>query len=417
MTVVDVLGRVAELAEGLGGSVDAGIGATIDPNRKSRFKVLIWRPEGEATRGEAGMNERMLRWLCIVAAALDFCSPAQAIVRTDQVIVNGTLQTDNAKVANTDWTGVGLIPFGPGTGVLLDATHVLTAAHVFYGQDGTGGPLDPTLTATFQLIDPITGQLVTLNSKPFGQGGLSVAPGFLDANGVGQGHRIVGKDLAVLTLATAADVTKFMPYPINTGQIPDERTPMPQGKFVLVGFSKATGDGVNFIAGGPFTPNVKRLAFNNVDQFGDGVTTWTAVGDRTKNGKIDPPPPANTLVFDFDQPGQGNSSGLTNAINANMSGAVGNMEGSVIGGDSGGPLFQMGQDGKWYIVGITSSGSDTMGRFGSIAYATRVRSYADFINAALAVPEPSTILLVATALGGLGVCAWRRTRFRRSSAP
>jgi len=31
-------------------------------------------------------------------------------------------------------------------------------------------------------------------------------------------------------------------------------------------------------------------------------------------------------------------------------------------------------------------------------------------------PEPSAIVLVATALGGLGVRAWRRLRFRRSSA-
>src|SRR5262245_1557475 len=34
----------------------------------------------------------------------------------------------------------------------------------------------------------------------------------------------------------------------------------------------------------------------------------------------------------------------------------------------------------------------------------------------VSTPEPSVIVLVATALGGLGVCAWRRLRFRRSSA-
>lgn len=39
-------------------------------------------------------------------------------------------------------------------------------------------------------------------------------------------------------------------------------------------------------------------------------------------------------------------------------------------------------------------------------------------NAAWTItPEPSAIILVATALGGLGVCAWRHLRYRRSSPP
>ena len=39
MTVVDVLGRVDELADGTGGSVDAAIGAAIGPYRKSRTRL------------------------------------------------------------------------------------------------------------------------------------------------------------------------------------------------------------------------------------------------------------------------------------------------------------------------------------------------------------------------------------------
>ena len=39
MTVVDVLGRVDELADGTGGLVDAVTGAAIGPYRKSRLMI------------------------------------------------------------------------------------------------------------------------------------------------------------------------------------------------------------------------------------------------------------------------------------------------------------------------------------------------------------------------------------------
>src|SRR5262249_22715448 len=85
--------------------------------------AAVWRRKGYGTRRKRGKRatttgRRIATTFCVVAAVapLGFGPPAQAIVRTDQVVMNGTLQTDNAKVANTDWTGVGLIPFGPGTG-------------------------------------------------------------------------------------------------------------------------------------------------------------------------------------------------------------------------------------------------------------------------------------------------------------
>jgi len=41
MTVVDVLGSVDELADGMGGSVDAVTGATIGPYRESRLRQEV----------------------------------------------------------------------------------------------------------------------------------------------------------------------------------------------------------------------------------------------------------------------------------------------------------------------------------------------------------------------------------------
>jgi hypothetical protein len=330
-----------------------------------------------------------------VIATLGFCRPARAIVRADEAKGN-----DTAATKPTEWTGVGIFPNGPGSGVLIDSTHVLTAAHVFFGVDGTGPALAPTFTTLFDLVNPTNGQFVPFTSLPYNAGGIAIAPGFLNPDGSGGGHRVVGNDLAVVTLSTPVDLNTYSAYKVNMGQIPDERVPMPQGNEVLVGFG-ATGDGTGVFG---FTSGTKRQAFNNVDQFGDGTTTWTAVGDRTANGMIDPPPPKNTLVFDFDQPGQPNMSTLVNALMPAMSGAVGAMEGSVVGGDSGGPLFEKGQDGNWYVVGITSSGSDTMGRFGSLAYATRVQSFASFITSAT-VPEPASVILLLVGLAGVGIAA------------
>ena len=56
MTAVDVLGRVDELTDGTGDSVDAVMGAAIDPYRKSRVKCPRCQhenPQGARTLAES----------------------------------------------------------------------------------------------------------------------------------------------------------------------------------------------------------------------------------------------------------------------------------------------------------------------------------------------------------------------------
>jgi hypothetical protein len=58
-----------------------------------------------------------------------------------------------------------------------------------------------------------------------------------------------------------------------------------------------------------------------------------------------------------------------------------------------------------------------MGRFSSIAYATRVRSYADFVNTAIAAPEASTLILLIFGFAGLvGMDTWRKRRETKGQA-
>jgi len=222
----------------------------------------------------------------------------------------------------------------------------------------------------------------------------------VDMNGMGQGHRVVGRDLAIITLAAPIPGATF--YPINMGQIPDERDPSLQT--VKVGFGRAGNGEFGVIRASP--SGEKRFWENTVDQFGDGISTYHLMGNR------DEAPPLNTLVYDFDRPSDGilGSSNLENFFDELRSGAVGPLEGSPAAGDSGGPMFQrLDANSPWILVGITSSGSDSNSRFGNVAYDTRVRAYADFIQS---IPEPSALVLGA--IGCLIVCAagWRQHRLK-----
>ena len=72
MTVVDVLGSVDELADGMGGSVDAVTGAAIGPYRKSRLMRHGegWCPERAACTMFLQSRDRALGILAEVTVSL-----------------------------------------------------------------------------------------------------------------------------------------------------------------------------------------------------------------------------------------------------------------------------------------------------------------------------------------------------------
>ena len=74
-------------------------------------------------------------------------------------------------------------------------------------------------------------------------------------------------------------------------------------------------------------------------------------------------------------------------------------------------------DGKWILVGLTSSGTDDKSRYGTVAYDTRVQYYATWISATIAAPEPpSLLLLLTTCLTGAPLLLRRsRQTVRRNS--
>jgi len=318
---------------------------------------------------------------------------------------------DKSLVANPkkEWLGIGQIATGGflkgvSTGTLIDATHVLTCAHTFFqdAENGMGALIPNNANFTFTLPEIEPGG--SGKDNIFSALTVNIYPDFMDDQKKGKGHRKVGFDIAIVTLDRPVPADKTTFYTYNTPKlIQDERDPKwTKGDgTVKIGFGKA-GDG----NGGSTEPSgFKRIISNAVDQFGGQNKLWA-----TKNVNRDDPPPANTLVYDFSDPTMATSSDLTNAITGKTSAAT-DREGSPASGDSGGPMF-MKLDGKWILVGLTSSGTDDKSRYGTVAYDTRVQSYATWISATIAAPEPPSLLLIlATGLTGAPLLL-RRARVR-----
>jgi hypothetical protein len=247
--------------------------------------------------------------------------------------------------ASSPFAGVGSVQVNTrrgtyiGSGTLIDATHVVTAAHVVdINNDGRSNSKDG-INSVYLILNAGGGQQQIAVSR------IDVHPDF-----TGFGHPSVNDDIAVLTLASP--VSGVPTYALPTADLAAGTT------VTMVGYGRS-GDGVN-----GYTINaswsVKRTGENNADDF------YT----QDDNGG----PAANEVFrFDFDGPDAPNTFG---------GGTLGNARETTLGGgDSGGPSFVEDESG-YTLVGVNTftQGFDAP-LFGSLGGGVNVFPYVGWINA------------------------------------
>ncbi len=288
--------------------------------------------------------------------------------------------------------------------LMADRQSILTAGHCVSDGFGTAGPL--TTTVFFQ---PAAGLPVTqtIYNNPAATA-VTVSDIFVNPGYTGQ--VIDQNDIAVLRMSTVAP-TWATSHGIYTGG------DLTGSDFTVAGYGRlGTGAGTNTTTGR------LRTGDNRYDfRFGDpdfGVGYWDGAFD---NPALPSAQVAYSYVSDFDNGLGANDTSCLLAADADfgLSGpkycntGVGVREVGVAGGDSGGPNFIGGMVSGVNSYGLsfgTAYGDINTGlnsSFGEFSGYVPTFIHADFINASL-VPEPSTYLMLALGLAGVGFAARRR---------
>lgn len=308
------------------------------------------------------MNVRKKQIALAIMAAL---SSSSALA-----LVGGSIDQNST---TSPWASVGAVTVGGGvySGVLLDSTHVLTAAHVVAGQVGTASSVSFSLNVGGNLTETLSASSISVFG---GYNGTTAG-----ADGVWH------DDLAVITLSTP--ITSVVPiYGLYSGSMSGQTISM-------VGYGGG-GDGANGVTSGA-NASVKRVGQNLVDLL-------LVDDDGGSNNEV--------FVFDFDGPTKdSNYFGNANLPSNRTLGAT--IEAQYAGGDSGSPVF-VNVGGQWQIAGIGIFNSGVL--FGTIGGGTIVASYIPWIQdqmTAAPVPEPSAwaMMLVGMGLVGAAVRAKART--------
>lgn len=269
-------------------------------------------------------------------------------------LVGGSIDPNTA---DSPWAGVGSITINGGifSGVMLDSTHVLTAAHVVAGQVNTAG------NVSFSLNAGVSSQTLTASAISVFTGYTGTTPG---------SDFFWHDDLAVVTLN--APITGVVGYDLYNASL--------------------SGQTITLVGYGGTGATVKKVGQNVVDR---------VLNDDDSNN------PQNTIeevyVFDFD--------GSNSSSNSYGGGTLGEgIEAGYTGGDSGSPVF-VSVGGQWQIAGIANfNGTSNTG--GPIGGGTIVSSYIPWIQEQMAapVPEPRTWAMLLVGLGLVGAAVRGRAK-------
>jgi Trypsin/PEP-CTERM motif len=296
--------------------------------------------------------------------------------------------------------------------VLADGMSVATAGHCVSSGAGTANPVKTT--AYFYKGDPD-------ERTPFQTGGVEIEVTKYIVNENYTGEVIDQNDIAVLKLKTAAPAFATR-YDLFT---PDDLTGT---NFNVAGYgtrSTTGGDNGNTAPFGART-GFLREGDNIYDYAWGNAALLGFFTDRDANGEgfFGFADYEKSYVSDFDRNGfaaNSQSYNICRAVGGSVAGCapfinngVGDREVGIAGGDSGGPGFVDGKLASINSYGLTFGtnfgdfGGGLNSGWGEFSGYVPVYLHEDFINAAIAVPEPSSWAMLIAGFGLTGAVMRRR---------